>query len=31
MIYNYRTEDGRSATHEQALTHPTPPPAHLTL
>lgn len=31
MIYHYRAEDGRTATHEQALTHPTPPPAELRL
>lgn len=31
MIYHYRSEDGRGATHEQALTHPTPPPAEVEL
>lgn len=31
MIYHYQAEDGRVATHEQPLSHPTPPPAELRL
>lgn len=31
MTYLYETEDGRLATHEQALTHPQPPPETITL
>lgn len=31
MIYHYQAEDGRVATHEQPMGHPTPPPAELVL
>ncbi len=31
MIYRYETEDGREVTHEQPMSHPTPPPAELRL
>lgn len=31
MIYLYESEDGRTAEHQQSLTHPTPPPETITL
>ncbi len=31
MIYSYQAADGRLATHEQPLKHPTPPPAEVRL
>jgi len=29
VIYHYQAADGRVATHEQALSHPAPPPAEV--
>lgn len=31
MIYHYQAADGRMATHEQPMDHPTPPPAEIVL
>lgn len=31
MIYHYQADDGRTTTHTQPLSHPTPPPAEVAL